>query len=221
MAVVLTPRAERLLARFPRLNIYSGLELLLLVLLAVQCARLFWSLLTPLGPLGEWKALDLIRPVAPAAALTSFDPFFRQAPGAAAVAPEAAPTITALNIRLFGVSANQATGGGTAIIGTPDGQQYLFALGDEVAPGVVLTGVGSDFVTISRGGAAERLYLDQSASSPQPNSPGIVSPPVLVPPAPPAPAPLQRQASPPQPVPTVPAQPQPEPQAAQLPKVTQ
>jgi general secretion pathway protein C len=85
MAVSLNPRAERLLARLPRVTVFSLLELLLLVLIAVQCARLFWAALTPLGPLGEWKALDLMRPAAaPGPLLGSFDPFFRQAPGAAA-----------------------------------------------------------------------------------------------------------------------------------------
>ena len=84
MAVALNPRAERLLARLPRVTVYSALELLLLVLIAVQCARLFWAVLTPLGPVGDYKALDLLRPAAPAGAtMAGFDPFFRSAPGAA------------------------------------------------------------------------------------------------------------------------------------------
>lgn len=213
MAVAINPRAERLLARLPRLNIYSGLELLLLVLIAVQCARLFWSLVTPIGPLGEWKALDAMRPAATAPALTTFDPFFRQVPGVpGAVPPQGEPTVTALDIRLHGVTANQATGGGSAIIGTPDGQQRSIAVGEEIMPGVTLTGVGFDFVTIGRGGATERLYLDQSPggqSGRQPAIPGnFGQQPIMPPPAPPPPP--QRQSAPPQPVTTVPAQPQPQ-----------
>jgi general secretion pathway protein C len=102
MAVSLNPRAERLLARLPRVTVYSLLELFLLLLIAIQCARLFWAVLTPVGPLGEWKALDMMRPAAPTTPLLgSFDPFFRQAPGAPGGA--AAPVVvTALDVRLYG-----------------------------------------------------------------------------------------------------------------------
>ena len=61
MAVALNPRAERLLARLPRVTVYSALELLLLVLIAVQCARLFWALLTPLGPVGDYQGARRMR----------------------------------------------------------------------------------------------------------------------------------------------------------------
>lgn len=192
MAVALNPRAERLLARLPRVSVYSALELLLLALIAVQCARLFWGFLTPLGPVGEWKALELIRPVAPAApTLGAFDPFFRQAPGAPGQAPV---VVTALDIRLYGVTGNVATGGGSAIIGTADGQQRAVMVGEEIMPGVTLAGVGFDHVTISRGGASEQLYLDQSPA-PQPGSPGTAAPvprvttppPQVQPPPPPVP----------------------------------
>ena len=50
MRLALDPRARRLLQRVPRTNLYSLLELILLFLLAVQCARLFWVLVTPVGP---------------------------------------------------------------------------------------------------------------------------------------------------------------------------
>ena len=61
MAVSLSPRADRLLARIRTVSVYSVAELLLLVLIAVQCARLFWTILTPLGPIGDYKALDRMR----------------------------------------------------------------------------------------------------------------------------------------------------------------
>jgi len=212
MAVSLNPRAERLLARLPRLTVYSALELLLLVLIAVQCARLFWGVLTPIGPVGDWKALDRIQPVAPAApTLGSFDPFFRQAPGAPG--GQAPAVLTSLDIRLFGITANQATGGGSAIIGRPDGQQRSFMVGEEIMPGVTLTGVGFDYVTISRGGVTERLYLDQTPPVPSgaaapgtaPNTPAVQ--PVPPPPPPrPAPAPPPREVAPPAPSSTPTAQ---------------
>jgi general secretion pathway protein C len=170
MAVVLNPRAERLLARLPRVTVYSALELLLLVLIAVQCARLFWALLTPLGPVGDYKALEMMRPAPVAGAtLGSFDPFFRSVPGAAGQPPV---VVTALDIRLHGVLANRATGGGSAIIATSNGQQRSFVVGEEIMPGVTLTGVGFDSITISRGGASEQLFLDQSPAGAVPNSPG-------------------------------------------------
>jgi general secretion pathway protein C len=201
MAVALNPRAERLLARVRRVTVYSALELLLLVLIAVQCARLFWAFLTPIGPVGDWKALDLMRPVqSQAPQLGSFDPFFRQAPGAAV--GQAPVVVTALDIRLFGVTENRATGGGSAIIGTADGQQRSYQVGEEIAPGVILSGVGFDHVTITRAGTPEQLFLDQSPAGPAPGavpqpmpnpgmSPPMVVPTVRVPPPPPPPPPQQ------------------------------
>ncbi len=207
MAVSLNPRAERLLARFRRLNVYSALELLLLVLIAVQAARLFWGLLVPIGPVGDYKALDRMRAAAAPTMLGTFDPFFRQAPGT-----QGPVVVTSLDIRLYGVLANRATGGGSAIIGTANGEQRSFQVGEEIMPGVVLTGVAFDHVTISRGGTSEQLYLDQTPSLP----------PGAGPPAAPAPVAVQ-----PQPVPTTtrpatppPAPPRPAP-SAQILKVTQ
>jgi len=209
MAVSLNPRAERLLARLPRLTVYSLLELLLMVLIAVQCARLFWGVLTPIGPVGDWKALDHIRPVAPAGpTLGSFDPFFRQAPGAPGAGGTAPVVVTSLDIRLYGVTANRATGGGSAIIGRANGPQRVFMVGEEIMPGVVLTGIGFDHVTISRGGASEQLYLDQTpaAAGSQGTAPAapVVQPTPMVappppPPPPPPPAPVTRTAPPPPP----------------------
>ena len=54
-------RTGRMLGRLPRLTAYSWAELLLLVLIAVQCARLFWILVAPVGPVGDWKATSARR----------------------------------------------------------------------------------------------------------------------------------------------------------------
>ena len=70
--------------------------------------------------------------------------------------------VTALNIQLFGTREDRATGRGSAIIATPDGRQTSFLVGEEIMPGVMLTGVGFDHVTITRGGVAEQLFIDQS-----------------------------------------------------------
>ncbi|HEX8402848.1 MAG TPA: type II secretion system protein N [Allosphingosinicella sp.] len=197
MRLALDPRARRLLRRLPRTNVYSVLELILLSLLAMQCARLVWTMVTPLGPVGEWKAAAALRPAQPVATslLGSFDPFFR---ASSAAAPA---VVTSLNLTLFGVRENRATGRGSAIIGTADGQQRSYAVGEEIMPGVTLTAVGFDNVTVSRSGTAEQLFLDQSppatavgpgaipamstpmtTSTPPPPLPVVVAPP----PAPPA-----------------------------------
>ncbi len=160
MRLVLNARARRLLRRVPHITVYSALELLLLSLLAVQCARLFWTFVTPLGPVGEWKAAAALRPAAqPPVFVADFDPFFRMAD-----ASNAPIVVTSLSLKLFGVREDRASGRGSAIIGTPDGVQRSFAVGEEISPGVILTAVGFDSVTISRGGAAEQIFLDQSSS---------------------------------------------------------
>jgi general secretion pathway protein C len=159
MRLALDPRARRLIRRLPRTTMYSALELLLLSLLAIQLARLFWLFLTPLEPVGDWKTASALRPVQPppSSLLGSFDPFFRLS------APAAAPTVvTSLNLKLFGVREDRASGRGSAIIALPDGQQRSFTVGEEIVPGVTLTAVGFDNVTVTRGGQPEQLFLDQS-----------------------------------------------------------
>src|SRR5215470_9333767 len=104
MRLALNPRARRLLRRVPRTTVYTALELVLLSLLAIQCARLFWALVTPVTPVGEWKSSASLRPaaVASTALLGSFDPFFRVSGGGTTV-------VTSLNLKLFGVSENRAS----------------------------------------------------------------------------------------------------------------
>jgi general secretion pathway protein C len=103
--------------------------------------------------------------------------------------------VTSLNLKLFGVREDRASGRGSAIIGTQDGQQRSFAVGEEIIPGVTLTAVGFDNITVSRGGTAEQLFLDQSPpatvvapSGPTPFATGAT--PVPAPPPPPPPMPV-------------------------------
>jgi general secretion pathway protein C len=192
MRLSLDPRARRLLRRLPQTTVYSALELALLTLLAVQCARLVWTIATPVGPVGEWQASSALQRVQPVSteALSAFDPFFR-------LSATAGPAvITSLNLKLYGVREDRATGRGSAIISTPDGTQRSFAVGDEIIPGVTLTGVGFDNVTISRSGTAEQLFLDQSSAA---TPVGTAPPPVVqqpmtnaAPPPPPPPPPVVR-----------------------------
>jgi general secretion pathway protein C len=178
MRLSLDPRARRLLRRVPRTNVYTLLELALLSLLAIQCARLVWTLAAPVGPVGDWKVEG--GPAAPAGLLGGFDPFFRLGGTGGPV------TVTSLNLKLHGIRQDQASGRGSAIIATPDGRQRSFAVGEEVVPGVTLAEVGFDSVTLSRGGAAEQLFMDQSSEAA-----------VVAPGAPSAPAPPSARAPPP------------------------
>ncbi len=155
MRLAINPRAVRLFGRLPRPTVYSALELLLLALIAVQAARLVWTLVTPVGPVGEYQGPAALTLPADGSALTDFDPFFRLSADGPAV-------VTSLNLKLYGVREDRATGRGSAIIALPDGTQQSFAVGDEIMPGVTLAGVGFDSVTISRGGAPEQIFLDQS-----------------------------------------------------------
>lgn len=156
----MNPRGARLLERLPRPTVYSAAELLLLGLLAVQLARLIWLLAGPLGPVGDWKAPGGLAAPADGAVLAGFDPFFR-------LSGSSGPTVvTSLDLKLYGVREDRATGRGSAIIALPDGRQMNFAVGEEIMPGVTLTAVGFDNVTISRGGAPEQIFLDESGPAP-------------------------------------------------------
>ena len=131
----------------------------LAILTAVQTARLFWILITPVGPVNDWRAptVNVVPQRARMALFAGFDPFFRN--DAAAVSTQ---NVTSLSLTLFGVRANESSGGGSAIIAGEDGVQNSFAVGEEVAPGVTLDSVAFDHVILSRGGVKESLYLDQS-----------------------------------------------------------
>ena len=181
MRLALDPRARRLLRRVPRTTVYSVAELALLSLLALQAARLIWILVTPVDPVGDWRTASALRAPVTASSelLGSFDPFFRLSGDAGPIA------VTSLSLKLYGVREDRASGRGSAIISTPDGQQKSFAVGEEIIPGVTLQAVNFDSVTIARGGTTEQLFLDQSpkATVVQPNAaPAAPAPPVVAPP---------------------------------------
>ena len=160
MRLVLSARARALLRRLPRSNVYSIAELVLIALLAVQCARLVWAVVTPVTPLGDWRPARPGVAGAPGEMLRGFDPFFRLSSG------EAPAAVTSLQLTLYGIRVNEATGSGSAIIATPDGTQKSYAVGDEIMPGAMLKGVAFDHISIDRGGTVEDLYIDQSKPAP-------------------------------------------------------
>lgn len=137
---------------------YPFLFIILAVLLLVQAVRLIWLVVTPLGPVGDYRAND-VEVLSPQSRLTlfsSFDPFFRTG------ATQSANVVTSLQLTLFGIRMNEGSGLGSAILAGPDGVQTNYAVGEEIMSGVTLDSVEFDHVVINRGGVRESLYLDQS-----------------------------------------------------------
>lgn len=161
-------RARAILRRLPVVNVYSAVELALLAALAVQCARLLWTVVTPVAPLGTWVPTGPAIPADPAGVIAGFDPFYRVSGAGQA---QGAANVTSLQLTLFGTRIDAAQGGGSAIVAGPDGMQRSISVGEEVAPGVVLKSVAFDHVTLSRGGATEDLFLDQSGGTGTPAAP--------------------------------------------------
>ncbi|MFC3710945.1 type II secretion system protein N [Sphingoaurantiacus capsulatus] len=159
-------RARRLLKELPHRYAYTGAELLLLTFVALQLARLVWTVATPVEPLGNWRAPAPTAAPAEAPVLREFDPFFRTASDSGPVA------VTSLNLSLLGTRVDTVSGRGSAILDV-GGTQQSFLVNEEVMPGVKLQAVDFDSVTIARGDTREKLYLDQSAvPSTPPVTPG-------------------------------------------------
>lgn len=138
----------------------SGWMIALLTLaLLVQIARLVWTIATPIAPVGDWQArsANVMAPASRAALFASFDGFDR-----AAAQGDASAAVTSLDLTLYGLRMNEASGGGSAIIAESDGVQRSYDVGEEVAPGVKLVQVLFDHVVLERGGLRESLFLDQS-----------------------------------------------------------
>lgn len=127
---------------------------LLLAGLAVQSARLLWAMVTPVGPIGDWRPASPQPLGAPAQAaiFASVNPFDRAVPAPAAALPS--------DLKLYGVRAGFGGMAGGAIIQLPDGQQVSVSVGEEVMPEVKLVAVGFDYAEVSRGAARQRLFLD-------------------------------------------------------------
>lgn len=149
-------------SRLPRGDLFTWIELLLLGIIAIQLARIVWTVVTPVGAFGDWRPRQAAIPSAEVrqALFSSFDPFFRTA------AQGGPQVVTSLDLKLFGTRINEGSGGGSAIIATPDQMQGSYIPGEEVLPGVTLKSVAFDHVVIDRGGREETLFLDQSGAAP-------------------------------------------------------
>lgn len=142
-------------------DVYFWLKAVLLALVAIQLARLFWVAVVPVGPFGEWRAAPprLLSPEAQAAVIAQVDPFFR--PGAVVPAAASAPPI---DLQLFGTRMSQGALPGSAILGSTDGEQRSYLVGEEVAPGVKLAAVQFDHVVLDRAGSSQTLYMPDSSA---------------------------------------------------------
>ena len=183
MRLKLDARTRRILRRLPVVNVYSLAELLLIAGLATQSARLLWTLVTPVSPLGDWRPAEISVPGRPYDVLAGFDPFFRL--GAQAQGPA---TVTSLQLTLFGIRVDEASGRGSAIVAGADNVQKSVGVGEEIQPGVRLKAVAFDHITIDRGGTSEDLFLVQSdapqpgqAPVPAPGAPPVVGQPAVPP----------------------------------------
>lgn len=142
-------RAQARPRRLPPGGSVRGVELALSFVALLLAARLLWVGFRP----PEVDAAASMPPVSHDV-FAQFDPFFRRA--------DSGPTqITEADLRLFGVRQDQASGRGAAIIGLPDGRQVSIAVGEPVAPGLLLGGVGPDNVTLLRDGKRELLIIEQ------------------------------------------------------------
>jgi general secretion pathway protein C len=141
----------------PRLPL-DIVEAILIVALVWAAVSLFWTLVRPMGPVGRWQDSGNEIVAADPLILTRFDPFFR-------LQEASAPSVTSLNLKLFGTRIDSAMGRGAAFVTTPDGIQNSYVVGDEIVPGVKLKAIASDNITIERGGTTEQLYLDQSVAA--------------------------------------------------------
>jgi len=157
-----------------RPGVATAVTAVLLTVLAVQTARLGWTALSPIGPVGTPVASGPKgRESADFALLDKFDPFFR-----GSVAAAAAPAADSAAMKLFGVRVGRTA---SAIIAGADGRQAAYRIGEEVSPGVVLQAVAPDHVVLSANGRRTNLFF------PVPNSASGTAPVTYTPP-PPVPA---------------------------------
>lgn len=134
-----------------RARLPTALELLLVLLLAAQAARLLWLMLIPNGPIGS--SMHDIGHVGTITPLPAIDVFFRRV----TTASSPSGSSEALGYTLFGVR-RQSGDGGSAILGK-DGEQMSYTLGSEIAPGIVLVAVGVEHAVLAADNVRYRLEL--------------------------------------------------------------
>ncbi|MBB5864740.1 type II secretion system protein N [Xanthomonas sp. 3058] len=131
----------------------------MVALLAVQCLRLLWLLITPIGPVGTAQlAADAD---ADLSALRR-DVFFRR------VGDGNSEGIVLHGVRAGGTQA-------AAFLSHGDGRQGAYRVGDGVLPGVVVQAIAADHVLLRTGAGVQRLALAEvvatgTAATPSPSA---------------------------------------------------
>jgi len=132
-----------------------AVEITLALLLVVQLGRLVWIVAEPRDAAASMASSSTAVSPADPAVFQRFDAFFRT--GGQSSLAEASAAGSG-QIRLYGVRSD-GSGGGSAIIGLADGRQISVGVGEEVEPGLILQGVGPDYVTLVRGASVSRLIF--------------------------------------------------------------
>lgn len=127
----------------------SALACVLLALLALQCARVVWVMITPIGPLGTAQVATPAQAELPA---LRRDVFYRS------VAEANSDGIVLHGVRAGGAQA-------AAFLSSGDGRQGAYRIGDGVVAGVTVQAIASDHVLLRTGSGVRRLALVESTAS--------------------------------------------------------
>ena len=182
--------ARQALASRPE-RLRTAVEVVLALVLAVQLGRLVWVVAEPEAVTGATAAAGATARPVDYAVFQRFDAFFRTG-GQSSLAEARAAGSGQLG--LFGLRSVGA-GGGSAIIGLADGRQVSVGVGEEVEPGLVLRGVGSDHVTLARGTSLSRLIFSDVPVGAAPVPPPPPGPRTVTPPSSPGPGPASATAA--------------------------
>jgi len=164
-------------------RVRSAVEVALALLLAVQLGRLVWIVAEPRDAAASMASSSAAVSPADPAVFQRFDAFFRT--GGQSSLAEASAAGSG-QMRLYGLRSD-GSGGGSAIIGLADGRQVSVGVGEEVEPGLILRGVGPDYVTLARGASLSRLIFSDVPVGVAPVPPPPPGPQIVTPPPPPPP----------------------------------
>jgi general secretion pathway protein C len=164
-------------------RVRSAVEVALALLLAVQLGRLVWIVAEPRDAAASMASSPTAMSPADPAVFQRFDAFFRT--GGQSSLAEASAAGSG-QMRLYGLRSD-GSGGGSAIIGLADGRQVSVGVGEEVEPGLILRGVGPDYVTLARGASLSRLIFSDVPVGVAPVPPPPPGPQIVTPPPPPPP----------------------------------
>lgn len=164
-------------------RVRSAVEVALALLLAVQLGCLVWIVAKPRDAAASMASSPTAMSPADPAVFQRFDAFFRT--GGQSSLAEASAAGSG-QMRLYGLRSD-GSGGGSAIIGLADGRQVSVGVGEEVEPGLILRGVGPDYVTLARGASLSRLIFSDVPVGVAPVPPPPPGPQIVTPPPPPPP----------------------------------